>query len=57
MTQRNSMTEDVFEKARAAFFGTIKTLPRPIDEPVESLNPRDKSTPKEITPGSLTTSK
>jgi hypothetical protein len=51
------MAEDVFEKARAAFFGTVKVSAQQVDEPAEFLNPREKSTPKQATPYSLTTAK
>ena len=47
----------MFEKARAAFFGTVKIPPQPFDQTAAPLNPREKPTPKEITPGSLTATK
>jgi len=48
MKQANPMGEDMFEKARAAFFGTAKTSPRPSASPAESLKPRNEPPPPKI---------
>ena len=47
MTDRNAMTEDMFEKAREAFFGAAKISQERSDTSAEFLNPRDEPTPKE----------
>ena len=57
MTQRNVMAEDMFEKARTAFFGAVKISPQKFDELTEFLTPRDKPTPNEVATSSRTTTK
>jgi hypothetical protein len=44
MKQANPMGEDMFEKAREAFFGTVKTSPKPSALPAEFLKPRTELT-------------
>jgi hypothetical protein len=48
MIERNPMAEDMFEKARRAFFGTTKTSLECSDTSPESLSPWDEQTPKEV---------
>jgi hypothetical protein len=57
MTPRNTLTEDMFETARAEFFGTAKTSPQQSDKATDFLKPREKPTPKETTARSVTTEK
>lgn len=45
MKQTDPMAEDLFEKARAAFFGTAKTSPRPSASSAEPLKPRNDPRP------------
>jgi hypothetical protein len=40
--------EDMFEKARAAFFGTAVASPKPSGSSAEFLTPRSEPTPKEV---------
>jgi len=49
MTERNPITEDMFEKAREAFFGTAKTSQERSDTAAEFLSPRNESASKEVT--------
>jgi hypothetical protein len=49
MKQTNAMAEDMYEKARGAFFGTAKTSARPSSSPVEIVEPRNESSPKKVT--------
>jgi hypothetical protein len=49
MKQANPMAEDMFEKAREAFFGAAKTLPKPSASSAEFLKPRNEPSPKEVT--------
>jgi hypothetical protein len=42
MKQAESVAEDMFEKAREAFFGTAKTSPEPSGSSAEHLEPRNK---------------
>ncbi len=48
MTQQNQTPEDLFEKAREAFFGTVKTSPKPSASPAGLLEPQDEPEPKEV---------
>lgn len=48
MKQTDPMAEDMFEKARAAFFGTAKTSPRPSASSADSLKPRNDPPPPKI---------
>lgn len=43
MKPTNSNTEDMFEKAREAFFGTAMTSTKPKDSSTEPLKPRNES--------------
>jgi hypothetical protein len=43
------MGEDMFEKAREAFFGTVKTSPKPSALPAEFLKPRNEPPRTELT--------
>jgi hypothetical protein len=45
----NPMAEDMFEKARGAFFGTAKTSPNPSASSAEPLKPQNEPLPKEVT--------
>jgi len=50
MTQKNSKADDMFEKARKAFFETVKKSPEPSDsaEPVKPQDePQSPSSPDE----------
>jgi hypothetical protein len=49
MKQANPTGEDMFEKAREAFFGTVKTPPKPSALPAEFLKPRNEPPPTELT--------
>jgi hypothetical protein len=49
MKQANPMQEDMFEKAREAFFGTVKSSPRTSASSAESLNPRNEPPPPKVT--------
>jgi hypothetical protein len=42
MKQTNQMAEDMFEKAREAFFGTTETSPQSSASSGEFLKPRDE---------------
>jgi hypothetical protein len=42
MERANPMAEDMFEKARKAFFGTGKTTPNLSASPAEFLKPRNE---------------
>jgi hypothetical protein len=44
MKQANPTAEDMFEKAREAFFGTTKTLPKPSASSADFLKPRNEPT-------------
>lgn len=44
----NPMPEDMFEKAREAFFETAKTSPKPGASSAESLKPRSEPAPTEL---------
>lgn len=57
MTQQNATAEDMFEKARAAFFGTVKISPQEFDESTEIVNPGDKHKQNEVATRSRTTTK
>jgi hypothetical protein len=45
------MAEDSFEKAREAFFGTVKTSPKPSASPAEFVKPRNEA-PQKKSPAS-----
>jgi len=47
MKQANPTTEDMFEKAREAFFGTVRTQPKPSASSAEFLKPRNEPSPRE----------
>jgi hypothetical protein len=49
MKQSNPMAEDMFEKAREAFFGTAKTSPKPNASLAEFLKPRDEPHQNQLT--------
>jgi hypothetical protein len=49
MKQEDPMKEDMFEKAREAFFGTVKTPPKPSAFPAEFLKPRNELPPTKVT--------
>jgi hypothetical protein len=49
MTDRNPITEDMFEKAREVFFGTAKTSRQRGDTSAEFVDPRDEPARKEVT--------
>jgi hypothetical protein len=49
MKQANPMPEDMFEKAREAFFGTVRTSPKPSASSAEFLKPRNEPPSKEVT--------
>jgi hypothetical protein len=53
MTERNPMAEDMFEKARKAFFGMAKTSPERGDTSAEFLNPEDEHRSKGVIGPSL----
>jgi hypothetical protein len=53
MAERNPMAEDMFEKARRAFFGTAKTSPERSDNSAELLYPADEHRSKEVIGPSL----
>jgi hypothetical protein len=42
MKQAEPVAEDMFEKARKAFFGTAKTSPKPNGSSDEHLKPRNE---------------
>ena len=48
MTKRNPIAEDMFEKARRAFFGTAKTSPERSDTSAEFLNPEEEHRSKKV---------
>jgi hypothetical protein len=48
MKQADPMAEDMFEKAREAFFGTAKTSPRPSAPLAEHLKPPNERSRKEV---------
>jgi hypothetical protein len=47
--QTNPMAEDMYEKARGAFFGTAKTSPKPSASSAELLRVQNEPSPKEVT--------
>ena len=47
MTEPDSMVEDSFEKARAAFFGTEIATPRPTEPPTEFPKMQNDSSRKD----------
>ena len=49
MNKVNPTADDLFEKAREAFFGTVKTSRRPSASPTEFLKPRNEPSPKIVT--------
>ena len=49
MKQANPMAEDMFEKAREAFFGIVKTSPKPSASSAEFLKPRNEPRQKQVT--------
>ena len=49
MKPGNPMGEDMFERAREAFFGTAKSPPKPITSSTEFLKPRNEPSPEEVT--------
>jgi hypothetical protein len=49
MKQANPMAEDMFEKAREAFFGNAKTSTKPSASSAEFLKPRNEPPAKEVT--------
>jgi hypothetical protein len=57
MTQRNGAAEDMFEKARAAFFGTVEISADQRDESTEPLNSKRKLTPEVVGPHSQASTK
>ena len=42
------MKEDMFEKAREAFFGAVKTSPKPSAFPAEFLTPQNEPLPTKV---------
>jgi hypothetical protein len=49
MKDAKPMKEDMFEKAREAFFGTAKTSPKPSTFPAEFFKPRNEPPPTKVT--------
>ena len=49
MKPGNALAEDMFERAREAFFGTAKTLPEPNTPSTEFIKLRNESSPEEVT--------
>jgi hypothetical protein len=49
MKQASTMAEDMFEKAREAFFGTAKARAKPSVSSAESLKPRNDPPEKQVT--------
>jgi hypothetical protein len=45
----NRVQEDVFEKARAAFFGTAQSSSQSNASSFDSFKPRSEAPPKEVT--------
>jgi hypothetical protein len=52
MKQANLMAEDMFEKAREAFFGTVKMSPKPSASSPEFVEPRNELPQREATSSS-----
>ena len=57
MTQRNATAEDVFERARAEFFGTVKKSTNIFDEPATPVASKDKPATKEVAVHALAVTK
>lgn len=45
----NPVAEDMFERAREAFFGTANNIPKPSASSAELLKPRSEPQSKEVT--------
>ena len=44
------MADDMFEKAREAFFGTVRASPKPNASSAEFVKPRNDPSEKQVTP-------
>ena len=49
MTEQYPMSDDMFEKARVAFFGTAKISPQQSHQLAEFVSPQDEPMPTEFT--------
>jgi hypothetical protein len=45
----NSVADDMFERAREAFFGTANNAPKPAASSADVPKPRSEARPKEVT--------
>jgi hypothetical protein len=52
MEHVNPVAEDVFERAREAFFGPANNTPRPSAPSPQFLEPRSEPRPREVTSSS-----